>query len=660
MDMLKGEITMKRITGLLLVLITVFSVNVSATKAGYFPTHTETNVTTTQKTKRVNVVVNNEETMVQEIVYGFLAASAIAEDTDFYLYTFKGSLEPIKIEHNGECIDLIMKNYTKTDTLERETAAYYTALNDLAADTGYEQKELVVVFGNGEYNTVFDEFINVKSWFPDIPATVYSRYSYQSRWEKSGLVVSSQFASDDIYNRYIKMYGYSEIPGSYYYYDKKAGTVTIDQGRADANILIYAKAQKADLLYISGYMAPSAIYEENKAKKTVKGVSLGYNFINIEKNASPKNVAWGLFSIDEELYDVNETSFIIPVRNAEYVTLYYKSEMGRGVCTASSKYQRSQDDEIKNLNAPQEVVSESKETETLSSLINKNTTKPFSASTSTEKKESDNKFWEIVKGIFGVIGSILLIILSIAWAVLRLGLFVLVILMIVNKNVRKNITSRVMNSKAGPVIEKIIFKLRTLWANITKTDPPIQGAEKDDKNFVFISHSSKDRMIPNNRIETVVKELEKRNIKCWISNKNIKAGQNYSGVLAKAIENCSIFMVFLSDASAQSKEVGREMTLATSNGKEIIPVQIEDVDVMGKYSEWKYWLSTSQIKFLFNNDKQGINELADEVEGIYKRYVPDYNLNVVRTSTTVKKSTSEVKEVPRKKETVAVKSNENK
>ena len=109
-------------------------------------------------------------------------------------------------------------------------------------------------------------------------------------------------------------------------------------------------------------------------------------------------------------------------------------------------------------------------------------------------------------------------------------------------------------------------------------------------------------MIPNNRIETVVKELESRNIKCWISNKNIKAGQNYSGVLAKAIENCSIFLVFLSDASAQSKEVGREMTLATSNGKEIIPVQIEQGDIMNKYNDWKYWLSTSQIKFLFNNN----------------------------------------------------------
>ncbi len=622
---------MKKTVAFLIIFATVLSFGVSALQAGYLPNHTEANVTVSEKTKRINAIVDNTDAETEELVYGILVASAIAEDTDFYLYTLAGELPVIKIEHTKECIDNIMKNYAKPQTTPKEVAAYISAINDLEFDASHTEKNLEFFMGNSyiDDDALFNQFYDTIVNFSHIGYKIYGWDIGMGRhWEELNKhKVSSAYTSSTIESYFLGLYGYERMPGSYYSYDDKAGTVTIDSGKADANILIKAYSRKADLLYISGYMAPGEIYEEQKNKKEIKGVSLGYNFINVEKTQSPKNVAYGLFSIDENVYDVNSTSFVIPVKNAESVELFYKSDMGMGVSGKTAKYNRSQDDSIKNMNAPQEVSTEKNEAgtieEAIGSIINK--TQKEQSGNIYKDTNKENGVWKVVKNILLFIWNLFLMLLALAWSLFRLALIVCIILMIVNKNVRKNFTSRIMNSKLGPIIEKIVFKLRLLWANITKTDPPIMGAEKEDVNCVFISHSSKDRAIPNNRIETVVRELESRNIKCWISNKNIKTGKVYSGEIVKAIENSSIFVVFLSETAAASEEVAREMTLATSNHKEIFPVLIEDFDVF-KYDNWKYWLSITQFTPIFDNKAAKIKEFADEIENTYKRYVPDYSL----------------------------------
>ena len=92
--------------------------------------------------------------------------------------------------------------------------------------------------------------------------------------------------------------------------------------------------------------------------------------------------------------------------------------MGIGVSGKNAKYNRSQDDKIKNLNAPQEVVTENSDTETIESAIQ-------SLIDKTEKQQSgniykdtttakDSKVWEIIKKVLLFIWQIILFILILA------------------------------------------------------------------------------------------------------------------------------------------------------------------------------------------------------------------------------------------------------
>jgi len=101
---------------------------------------------------------------------------------------------------------------------------------------------------------------------------------------------------------------------------------------------------------------------------------------------------------------------------------------------------------------------------------------------------------------------------------------------------------------------------------------------------VFISHSSKDKVMA----DAICAGLEARGIRCWIAPRDIVAGQNYAGQIYKAITNCKSFVLLLSENSADSSHVLREVEIAVEGGAVIVPFRIQEVAIS---DDLKYYLN---------------------------------------------------------------------
>ena len=68
---------------------------------------------------------------------------------------------------------------------------------------------------------------------------------------------------------------------------------------------------------------------------------------------------------------------------------------------------------------------------------------------------------------------------------------------------------------------------------------------------VFISHSSKDRVISN----AVCTALETEKIRCWVAPRDIRPGLTWAEAIADAIEKSSVMVLIFSSNSNNSKDV---------------------------------------------------------------------------------------------------------
>lgn len=89
---------------------------------------------------------------------------------------------------------------------------------------------------------------------------------------------------------------------------------------------------------------------------------------------------------------------------------------------------------------------------------------------------------------------------------------------------------------------------------------------------IFISYSRKDLDI----VLQYVTYLEKQGLKVWIDKKGIYSGDAFKGVIAQAICDSDIFVLFSSEYSNASPWVEKEIGVAVHKKKPIIPVKLDD------------------------------------------------------------------------------------
>ena len=94
-------------------------------------------------------------------------------------------------------------------------------------------------------------------------------------------------------------------------------------------------------------------------------------------------------------------------------------------------------------------------------------------------------------------------------------------------------------------------------------------------SHLFVSYSRRD----NEKVDSIVNFLEKRNIPVWIDRFGIEGGAQWREQIVTAIQQCTVFVLILSPNSIGSDNVRKEIDIAESMKKRIIPVMLEDVEL---------------------------------------------------------------------------------
>ena len=114
---------------------------------------------------------------------------------------------------------------------------------------------------------------------------------------------------------------------------------------------------------------------------------------------------------------------------------------------------------------------------------------------------------------------------------------------------------------------------------------------------VFISYASKDRK----RILDLVDRLESAGVSVWIDQMSIEGATMWSQEIVSAIRNCKVLILAISGNSADSKNVVKELALASEGHKNILPVYLESAEIPESMA---YQLAGIQRVEFFDGDEE--------------------------------------------------------
>ncbi|MBO5416732.1 MAG: leucine-rich repeat protein [Clostridia bacterium] len=96
-----------------------------------------------------------------------------------------------------------------------------------------------------------------------------------------------------------------------------------------------------------------------------------------------------------------------------------------------------------------------------------------------------------------------------------------------------------------------------------------------EEPYIFVSYSHVDVL----KVREILKRIDREKFRYWYDD-TMEIGEDFRLELQTKIENCSAFLLFISDASMQSKYCGMEIIMAFKNNKRIFPVYLDDATVI--------------------------------------------------------------------------------
>ena len=153
------------------------------------------------------------------------------------------------------------------------------------------------------------------------------------------------------------------------------------------------------------------------------------------------------------------------------------------------------------------------------------------------------------------------------------------------------------------------FSTETISRSVTKPE------SKD--GYAFISYARLDSEI----VDTLIMRLNKSGYRVWVDRKGIAGGEHWRQEIVDAIENCAVFILALSPNSVRSENVRKEVDLADSANRQIVPIELQPItDLPAKL---KYQLAGIQRINLATNFELGFRQVLDAIEsGISPNFVP--------------------------------------
>ncbi|MDB4712637.1 TIR domain-containing protein [bacterium] len=92
---------------------------------------------------------------------------------------------------------------------------------------------------------------------------------------------------------------------------------------------------------------------------------------------------------------------------------------------------------------------------------------------------------------------------------------------------------------------------------------------------IFASYSREDQA----QVFPIVDELRERGLNIWIDQEGIHGAKLWSQEIVNAIESSKVFILFASTKAFLSKNVTKELALASESDKHILPIFIEDAEI---------------------------------------------------------------------------------
>jgi TIR domain len=142
----------------------------------------------------------------------------------------------------------------------------------------------------------------------------------------------------------------------------------------------------------------------------------------------------------------------------------------------------------------------------------------------------------------------------------------------------------------------------------------VARAEKDRvisevTSHIFICFSSKDDAVAR----AVVQFLEAQGLKCWISVRDVRPGQNYQESIVLALEQAKSIVFLFSKSSNASAEIKKELSLAAALKMPVFPLRLSPVTPSGAL---RYELATRQWIDIFPDQEQVLRKLVDTIQNV--------------------------------------------
>lgn len=126
---------------------------------------------------------------------------------------------------------------------------------------------------------------------------------------------------------------------------------------------------------------------------------------------------------------------------------------------------------------------------------------------------------------------------------------------------------------------------------------------------VFLSYSRRDAELVNR----IYRDLLAQGIQVWMDRNAIEAGSLWRTSIVDGIKGCRVFLLIVSAASQQSRNVAKEVSLAESNGKPIVPLKIDDTPILADFG-----YSLAGIQFVDMNHKGYKDSLLEILNAIQR------------------------------------------
>jgi hypothetical protein len=125
------------------------------------------------------------------------------------------------------------------------------------------------------------------------------------------------------------------------------------------------------------------------------------------------------------------------------------------------------------------------------------------------------------------------------------------------------------------------------------------------KYDIFVSYRRADREL----VASVVRRLEARGVGVWYD-ANIEGGSDWRETIVEALTDSDMLTIFFSEDSNNSRQMKKELAVADSLGKPVIPILIEKTEPRGAFL---YELADRNWIEAFPEPMERINELVDHL-----------------------------------------------